>query len=134
MAPKSKKSESASAPVAVAAPSAPAKTQSMRWDTVVSDLVAHYAKNTPQRTKLIDVFMAYLAVVGAVQFLYCILAGNYVRLDPRTGARSWEVVMEGRANKMVAVQCVPVGLRRQCCAVRPHWQVALSRACENTRC
>lgn len=79
MAPKSKKSDSAT--VASAAPSGPAKTQSLRWDRVVSDVVAHYAKTTPQRTKLIDVFMAYLAVVGAVQFLYCILAGNYVRLD-----------------------------------------------------
>lgn len=77
MAPKSKKSDPAS--VASAATSAPAKAQSLRWDRAVSDVVAHYAKATPQRTKLIDVFLAFLAVVGAVQFLYCILAGNYVR-------------------------------------------------------
>jgi len=26
---------------------------------------------------LLDVFMAWLVVVGAIQFLYCVLAGNY---------------------------------------------------------
>ena len=36
--------------------------------------------NTPQRIKLIDVFMAFLVVVGGVQFVYCVLAGNYVCL------------------------------------------------------
>ncbi|KAK6533131.1 oligosaccharyltransferase complex subunit epsilon [Arthrobotrys megalospora] len=36
-----------------------------------------YQKDTPQRTKLIDVFMGFLVVVGAVQFVYCVLAGNY---------------------------------------------------------
>ena len=36
--------------------------------------------NTPQRIKLIDVFMAFLVVVGVVQFVYCVLAGNYVCL------------------------------------------------------
>ena len=33
---------------------------------------------TPQRTKLIDVFMVFLMVVGALQFVYCVIAGNYV--------------------------------------------------------
>ena len=37
-------------------------------------------KETPQRTKLVDVFLVFLAAVGALQFLYCILAGNYVSL------------------------------------------------------
>lgn len=47
------------------------------WAQVVSNVWTHYLKTTPQRTKLIDVFMAFLVVVGALQFLYCILAGNY---------------------------------------------------------
>jgi oligosaccharyltransferase complex subunit epsilon len=38
-----------------------------------------YLDTTPQRTKLIDVFMAFLVVVGALQFVYCVLVGNYVR-------------------------------------------------------
>jgi hypothetical protein len=28
--------------------------------------------------KLIDVFMAFLVVVGGLQFVYCVLVGNYV--------------------------------------------------------
>ncbi|MCJ1283670.1 oligosaccharyltransferase complex subunit epsilon [Xylographa opegraphella] len=36
-----------------------------------------YVDKTPQRTKLVDVFMAFLVVVGGVQFVYCVLAGNY---------------------------------------------------------
>ncbi|KAK6079169.1 DAD family protein [Seiridium cupressi] len=48
-----------------------------RWDQIAFNIVDYYQKNTPQRTKLIDVFMAFLVVVGGLQFLYCILAGNY---------------------------------------------------------
>ncbi|KAK3395598.1 DAD family-domain-containing protein [Sordaria brevicollis] len=47
------------------------------WNNVVSNLLAHYQDTTPQRTKLIDAFMAFLVVVGGLQFLYCVLAGNY---------------------------------------------------------
>lgn len=39
-----------------------------------------YVEETPQRVKLMDVFMAFLVVVGVLQFVYCIVAGNYVRL------------------------------------------------------
>lgn len=42
-------------------------------------MLQHYLDTTPQRTKLLDAFMAFLVAVGALQFLYCILAGNYVR-------------------------------------------------------
>jgi oligosaccharyltransferase complex subunit epsilon len=38
----------------------------------------NYLDTTPQRTKLIDVFMAFLVVVGGLQFVYCVIAGNYV--------------------------------------------------------
>ncbi|TVY43523.1 Dolichyl-diphosphooligosaccharide--protein glycosyltransferase subunit, partial [Lachnellula occidentalis] len=36
-----------------------------------------YLDNTPQRTKLIDIFMSFLVVVGVLQFVYCVIAGNY---------------------------------------------------------
>jgi oligosaccharyltransferase complex subunit epsilon len=38
----------------------------------------NYLDKTPQRVKLIDVFMAFLVVVAALQFFYCVVAGNYV--------------------------------------------------------
>lgn len=34
---------------------------------------------TPQRVKLLDTFMVFLMVVGALQFLYVVLVGNFVR-------------------------------------------------------
>ncbi|MCJ1316682.1 oligosaccharyltransferase complex subunit epsilon [Xylographa vitiligo] len=37
----------------------------------------NYLDKTPQRMKLVDVFMAFLVFVGGVQFVYCVLAGNY---------------------------------------------------------
>ncbi|KAI9698442.1 MAG: oligosaccharyltransferase complex subunit epsilon [Candelina mexicana] len=36
-----------------------------------------YLNRTPQRVKLIDVFLSFLIVVGVLQFVYCVLAGNY---------------------------------------------------------
>ncbi|KAK5938515.1 oligosaccharyltransferase complex subunit epsilon [Knufia obscura] len=36
-----------------------------------------YLNDTPTRTMLLDVFMLFLVLVGAVQFLYCLLVGNY---------------------------------------------------------
>lgn len=52
------------------------------WDKIVANVAQHYLDTTPQRTKLLDSFMAFLVVVGALQFAYCVLAGNYVRLSP----------------------------------------------------
>ncbi|KAG6025182.1 hypothetical protein E4U41_001596 [Claviceps citrina] len=47
------------------------------WNEVLVNIYQHYIKETPQRTKLIDVFLFFLVVVGGLQFLYCVLAGNY---------------------------------------------------------
>ncbi|KAL4741878.1 DAD family-domain-containing protein [Aspergillus similis] len=47
----------------------------------VSDIAVHvwyqYLTSTPQRTMLLDAFMAFLVLVGGVQLAYCVLAGNY---------------------------------------------------------
>ncbi|EGS17418.1 epsilon subunit-like protein [Thermochaetoides thermophila DSM 1495] len=47
------------------------------FQKIVSNVVDHYLRTTPQRTKLLDAFMAFLVAVGGLQFAYCILAGNY---------------------------------------------------------
>merc|ERR1712000_605800 len=57
--------------------SAPSTINATNWDKVVLNIYDHYLTHTPQRTKLLDVFLGFLVVVGALQFLYCILAGNY---------------------------------------------------------
>jgi oligosaccharyltransferase complex subunit epsilon len=54
-------------------------TGAQSWDSIVNNLLAHYVETTPQRTKLVDAFMAFLVAVGALQFVYCVVAGNYVR-------------------------------------------------------
>ncbi|KZL85158.1 dad family protein, partial [Colletotrichum incanum] len=54
-----------------------ASSGAQNWDQVLTNIYNHYVNNTPQRTKLIDAFMAFLVVVGALQFLYCVLAGNF---------------------------------------------------------
>lgn len=41
-------------------------------------VIQNYQKTTPQRTKLLDAFLGFIAVVGALQFVYCVLAGNFV--------------------------------------------------------
>lgn len=88
MAPKRSAKESTPAPAAVAStPSKPAaKTTTVAgnqpWDQMILNLTKYYDDNTPQRTKLIDVFMAFLVLVGGLQFLYCVVAGNYVRNGP----------------------------------------------------
>ncbi|XXG94461.1 hypothetical protein Hte_000718 [Hypoxylon texense] len=55
----------------------PTANSGQSFDKVALNIVQHYQKTTPQRTKLIDVFMAFLVLVGGLQFAYCILAGNY---------------------------------------------------------
>jgi len=49
--------------------------------TIVQGIWSSYVEKTPQRVKLIDSFMAFLVAVGALQFVYCVLAGNYVSLE-----------------------------------------------------
>ncbi|PWY73969.1 defender against death DAD protein [Aspergillus eucalypticola CBS 122712] len=36
-----------------------------------------YLATTPQRTMLLDAFMGFLVLVGGVQFVYCVVGGNY---------------------------------------------------------
>ncbi|EHK15695.1 oligosaccharyl transferase [Trichoderma virens Gv29-8] len=65
------------APVSTPVSAPAAKSAPANWDKVLQNIYQYYMNETPQRTKLIDVFLVFIAVVGALQFLYCILAGNY---------------------------------------------------------
>ncbi|KAI6259866.1 hypothetical protein MCOR19_003791 [Pyricularia oryzae] len=82
MAPKRAVTPSAQPAAPAVATPAPAKapkasSSSVSWDKTVTNVADHYLKSTPQRTKLLDVFLGFLVVNGALQFLYCILAGNF---------------------------------------------------------
>jgi oligosaccharyltransferase complex subunit epsilon len=59
-----------------------ASSSNIRKSTDVQHIVQHvfdnYMDKTPQRVKLIDAFMGFLIVVGALQFVYCVIGGNFV--------------------------------------------------------
>lgn len=58
--------------------SSAAASAQQNWGQIAGSLVGHYQKNTPQRTKLLDAFMAFLVAVGGLQALYCLVFGDYV--------------------------------------------------------
>ncbi|CAK7216402.1 oligosaccharyltransferase complex subunit epsilon [Sporothrix curviconia] len=73
-------STTTTSPPAPAAPKTAAASSSSGGNAVqnvVQTLLQNYQKATPQRTKLLDAFMAFLVAVGVLQFVYCVLAGNY---------------------------------------------------------
>ncbi|KKA17794.1 Oligosaccharyl transferase subunit Dad1 [Rasamsonia emersonii CBS 393.64] len=65
----SSSSSSSSGPVSLSPNSPP--------QVIIQHIWQRYIQQTPPRTFLLDAFMAFLVVVGAVQFVYCVLAGNY---------------------------------------------------------
>jgi oligosaccharyltransferase complex subunit epsilon len=46
---------------------------------IVNKIWNNYVDKTAQRVKLLDAFMGFLLVVGALQFLYVVIVGNFVR-------------------------------------------------------
>lgn len=49
---------------------------------ILTNIWNKYVSETPQRVKLIDTFMAFLVALGGIQFVYVVLAGNYVSAVP----------------------------------------------------
>ncbi|RDL34753.1 Dolichyl-diphosphooligosaccharide--protein glycosyltransferase subunit OST2 [Venustampulla echinocandica] len=65
-------------PVPVPTPSKSSlKNNHQSMQEIAVGIWQNYLDKTPQRTKLIDTFMAFLVVVGVLQFVYCVIAGNY---------------------------------------------------------
>ncbi|RAH49092.1 putative oligosaccharyl transferase subunit Dad1, partial [Aspergillus brunneoviolaceus CBS 621.78] len=77
--PSSSTTTAAAAPASSSSLSSGPKT--LTTNSSVLDIVhtvwQQYLATTPQRTLLLDAFMGFLVLVGGVQFLYCVLAGNY---------------------------------------------------------
>lgn len=75
----------------VSVPSNPSLRNPQDIRQIAIGVYNNYIDRTPQRTKLLDAFLLFLGVVGALQFIYCVLAGNYVRISedlddyPRVG-------------------------------------------------
>ncbi|KAE8633669.1 hypothetical protein XENTR_v10002007 [Xenopus tropicalis] len=45
--------------------------------SVVSRFLDEYVSSTPQRLKLLDAYLLYILLTGALQFLYCLLVGTF---------------------------------------------------------
>jgi oligosaccharyltransferase complex subunit epsilon len=52
----------------------------VQWDQIPQTIYNHYINETPQRIMLLDIFLVYLVVVGAIQFVNCAIAGTFVRI------------------------------------------------------
>jgi oligosaccharyltransferase complex subunit epsilon len=63
-------------------PSTGSKSGSVRNATDLQQIGAgvwnKYVDDTPQRVKLLDAFLVFLIAVGVLQFVYCVIAGNFV--------------------------------------------------------
>ena len=44
---------------------------------IVGRLFSEYRTKTPQKLKLIDAYLFYVLLTGAMQFLYCALVGTF---------------------------------------------------------
>ncbi|KAL1246971.1 hypothetical protein QQF64_034273 [Cirrhinus molitorella] len=44
---------------------------------VHSRFLAEYASSTPNKLKVIDAYLLYIMMTGALQFLYCLLVGTF---------------------------------------------------------
>lgn len=80
-----KTSSTSSIPAAKPQSSKPAPSSKIRNTQDAQEIVLgvwnNYVDQTPQRVKLLDAFMAFLIVVGVLQFVYCVIAGNYVCIN-----------------------------------------------------
>jgi oligosaccharyltransferase complex subunit epsilon len=65
------------APSSSASASAPASALSFASTAALRTLWMAYVDATPARLKLVDAFLVFLFLSGAVQFAYCVLVTNF---------------------------------------------------------
>ncbi|KIM33453.1 hypothetical protein M408DRAFT_326169, partial [Serendipita vermifera MAFF 305830] len=56
---------------------APVPSKSASSSNALSSLWSAYSKETPARLKLIDAFLVFLMLSGAIQFVYCVLISSF---------------------------------------------------------
>jgi oligosaccharyltransferase complex subunit epsilon len=88
MAPKQRTTaEAGTASTPVSRPSKSSSGTNTDASAIAQGIWSKYTTKTPQRSKLLDTFMAFLVVVGALQFAYVVVVGNFVRA-PTTISRN----------------------------------------------
>jgi len=43
----------------------------------INSLLHKYRADTPQRLKIIDIYLGYILLTGIIQFVYCVLVGTF---------------------------------------------------------
>lgn len=93
---------------------------------ILLQIYNNYLSRTPQRVKLLDAFMFFLMGVGLIQFVYCVLAGNYVSpailsFHPYL-PHAWSIqsLLANVDCLNVALQRLPSRLQRNRRPIRPH--------------
>jgi hypothetical protein len=81
MAPKQRTPATTGAPqTTTSTPARPSKSTGSDAQDILQGIYNKYVQKTPQRVKLLDTFRTFLLVVGALQFFYVVLVGNFVRI------------------------------------------------------
>lgn len=62
-----------------------------------------YVDETPQRVKLLDAFLVFLIAVGVLQFVYCVIAGNFVSIPSRSCGSFFDWVRLERVERHLVV-------------------------------
>ncbi|EMD94039.1 hypothetical protein COCC4DRAFT_79686 [Bipolaris maydis ATCC 48331] len=77
MPPKQRTPGTADTPSAPSSSRKPSTTNNTSAAAITQGIWDKYVTKTPQRTKLLDIFLAFLVVVGALQFAYVVVVGNF---------------------------------------------------------
>lgn len=128
MAPKKNAAAAAPADTPVSTPAKAtkaAKAQSSSKSPLAPEQIwSHYWKTTGHQTRLIDAFLAFLMVVGAIQFVYYFLIAKDVRANTPPAPKP--TLREERLKRAshIAFQRLPGRFRRHRWPIRPYWYVS----------
>lgn len=128
MAPKKNAAAAAPADTPVSTPAKAtkaAKAQSSSKSPLSPEQIwSHYWKTTGHQTRLIDAFLAFLMVVGAIQFVYYFLIAKDVRAN--TPPALEPALREERLKRAshIAFQRLPGRFRCYRWPIRPYWYVS----------
>jgi hypothetical protein len=125
MPPKQRTPASGAPQTTTSTPARSTKSTGTDAQDILQGIYNKYVQKTPQRVKLLDTFMAFLVVVGALQFLYVVLVGNFVRTPALYTLQSSEEVRQGTpmcgtvlssafAFSMLSDQATELGVQNTC--------------------
>lgn len=109
--------------------SSSSKANSNDAAAIANNVWRNYVNKTDQRTKLLDVFMVFLVAVGALQFLYCVIGGNFVSCPSSLFSGLWNGQGDGeRGNGFRDLEAARSGLGNQLTGSEDQLMLQVSRS------